>query len=229
MRKIKSITALLLFFAALSITSCSNEPADPSINLNNGGGSSTGDFWPTAINNEWVFKLNGNVQDPMKIVSMNTLDNNTYYTFKEVSGSASGTQRIRKSNGDYYLKMEDITTAGATTTGSETILLKDYLPVSGTWNNSYVQTTTYPGIAPIALNVSIVSTIIEKDATLAINGKSYTNVIKIKRIQTVSSIFYPSASTTSYYWFAKDVGPIKSTNEYNGQVTTQELFTYKLN
>ncbi|PWA04735.1 BF2992 family fimbrillin-A clan protein [Flavobacterium psychrotolerans] len=229
MRKIKLITTLLLFFAALSITSCSDEPIDPSINLNTGGGSSTGDFWPTAINNEWVFKLNGNVQESMKIVSMNTLGNNTYYTFNKVSGSASGTQRIRKSNGDYYLKMEDVSTAGATTTGSETILLKDYLLVGGTWNDSYVQTTTYSGIPPIALNVSTVSTIIEKDATLSINGKTYNNVIKIKRIQTVSGISSPSSSTTSYYWFAKDVGPVKMTNEFNSQVTTQELFSYKLN
>lgn len=253
MKKIKLITAVLVFFAAFNLTSCDNEPIDPAINLNNGGnnggntgggGTTTGDYWPAALNNQWVFNLNGVQQTPMKIVSINAINGNTYYTFNQQTGSGgtgtsgtSATIRLRKTNGDYYIKVEDIVTPaqaggipGSTTTGSETILLKDYLAVGGTWTSSYTQTTTYtdPSFPVISLGFVIDASIVEKNISLTVNGAVYTDVIKVKYVQNVTS-FGQTTSSINYYWFSKNVGPIKITNEFGTDTYNQELASYILN
>lgn len=247
MKKIKLITAVLVFFAAFNLTSCDNEPIDPAIDLNNGGntgggGTSSGDYWPAALNNQWVFNLNGVQQDPLKMVSINAINGNTYYTFNQQSGTggtgtaASATLRLRKTSGDYYIKVEDIVTPaqagmpGSTTTGSETILLKDYLAVGGTWTSSYNQTTTYtdPSFPVITLNFVIEASIMEKNISLTVNGAVYTDVIKVKYVQNVTS-FGQTTSSINYYWFSKNVGPIKITNEFGTSTYNQELVSYILN
>ncbi|MBC7605434.1 MAG: hypothetical protein H7199_00525 [Burkholderiales bacterium] len=188
-------------------------------------GNVAGDYWPTAINNQWVFDLNGATQAPLKIVSSDIVAGNTYYTFQPIVGPASATVRIRKVNGDYYYRTEDVVTAGAVTSGSETIILKDYLPVNGSWTNSFSQTTTFVSIPPVVINISIVSTILEKNSTVTVNGQNYTNVIKVKRVQTATGASIPVSTTTGFYWYAKDIGPVKVANGTD----IQNLESYLLN
>lgn len=245
MNKLKNISAFALLFVAVLFTSCSIEPyegAIPGANPTNtsgggGGGQSTGDYWPTAINNQWLFSVNGTNQTPLKIVSLDVIGGNNYYTFNSQSGGgASQVTRIRKSNGDYFLKSEDVVIAaqpgvpGSTSTGTERILLKDYLNVGGTWTYNYVQTTTYtdPTYPVISLGFNIVSTIVEKNVAATVNGHNYTDVIKVKVIQNINNNGVTSAST-QYYWFSKNVGPIMISSEYNGATTTQNLASYILN
>ena len=178
----------------------------------------TSDYWPTAINNQWVYSMGGTMQEPVKIVSTNVIDGKTYFTFAAPTSGATATQRIRKSNGDYYIKLEDITIPASgglpasTTTGNETIYLKDNLPVGGTWTNSYNQTTTYTGIpTAITMAFTITSTIEEKNVSLTVNGETYTDVIKVKRV-TSSTLMGTVSNSIGYYWYAKDVGPIQVEN-----------------
>ncbi|MEO8515191.1 MAG: hypothetical protein ABI426_00525 [Flavobacterium sp.] len=246
MNKLKNISVYLLLFTAVFFTSCSGdiEPyegtipnANPTDNTGGGGGGqSTGDYWPTAINNQWIFSVNGTNQAPMKMVSLDNIGGNNYYTFNAQSGGgATQVTRLRKSNGDYYIKSEDVVIApqpgipGSTSTGTERILLKDYLDVGGTWTYNYVQTTTYtdPQYPVISMNFNIVSTIVEKNTTLNVNGQNYTNVIKVRVVQNVTNNGQTSVAT-SYYHFSKNVGPIKITTEYNGTTSNQDLASYNL-
>ncbi|HWS60739.1 MAG TPA: hypothetical protein VN182_07400 [Flavobacterium sp.] len=236
MKFIKFIT--VFFFASVLLTSCEIEPVDSSSLPENGGGTSTGDYWPTAINNQWVFKMDGVLQSPMKMISINTISSNTYYTFNEIAATGigstiSGVQRLRKLNGDYYIKMESLSSPaqgpipGFTMTGYETIILKDYIPVGGTWTDKYSQTTTYtdPNFPVITLDFDIVATVMEKNSSITVAGRNYTDVIKIKYIQKVTMVGQTTVAT-SYYWYSKNVGPIKMTTETGGQTTVQELDSY---
>jgi hypothetical protein len=228
----------VFFFASVLLTSCEIEPVDRSSLPDNGGGTTTGDYWPTAINNQWVFKMDGVLQSPMKMMSINTINANTYYTFNEqvgigIGATVSGVQRLRKVNGDYYIKMESLSSPaqgpipGFTMTGYETIILKDYIPVGGTWTDKYSQTTTYsdPNFPVITLDFDIVATVMEKNSSITIAGHNYTDVIKIKYIQKVT-IVGQTTTVTSYYWYSKNVGPIKMTTETGGQTIVQELDSY---
>lgn len=241
MKFIKFIT--VFFFASLLITSCEIEPVDvssttPTVPTTPGGGTSSGDYWPTAVNNQWVFKMDGVLQSPMKMISTNTINANTYYTFNEQVGTGigttiSGVQRLRKLNGNYYLKMENLSSPaqgpipGFTMTGYETIILKDYLSVGGTWTDKYSQTTSYtdPNFPVISLDFDILATVMEKNSSITIAGHKYTDVIKIKYIQKVT-MAGQTTTVTSYYWYSKNVGPIKMTTETGGQTVVQELDSF---
>lgn len=229
---------IVFFFASVLITSCEIEPVDRASLPENGGGTSTGDYWPTAINNQWVFKMDGVLQSPIKMISINTINANAYYTFNQIVGTGlgftvSGIQRLRKSNGDYFIKMEILSSPaqgpipGFTMTGYETIILKDYLAVGGTWTDKYSQTTTYsdPNFPVISVDFDILGTVMEKNSSISIAGRNYTDVIKIKYIQKVT-MAGQAVTATSYYWYSKNVGPIKMTTETGGQTTVQELDSY---
>ena len=243
----------LVLFSILLLVSCTDEPIDSLLASqtqqpeNNNGGSggliTAPDYWPTALNNEWIMKFNGVEQTPMKIISIDNIDNHTYFTFNQATGQgggaiAGGIQRIRKNAGDYYIKLENISiNAGVNTgtqTGYEMLFFKDYLNVGETWTGSYEQTTTYtnPQIPVISMNTTYTGTILETAATVSVNGVSYTNVIKMKIHQIVETTGLPTSQIDTEYWMAKDVGPLKTIVYSAGTTTpqsTSELVAYTLN
>lgn len=256
MKKSNIISMMVMMVGIFSLVSCSEvEPLDPAIvvnpnptnpnNPNNPGnpGTSTGDYWPAALNNQWVFERNGATQPPMKIVSINSIDGHTYYTFDPQSGTSAGgvtasavTTRLRKTGADYYMRVEDFTTEptatipGSTTTGSETILLRDNLPVGGTWTTTYTQTTTYtnPVFPVVTMDFVVTGTIMEKGIEVAVAGETYTDVIKTKYVQN-TTLMGQTTTTTSYYWFAKDIGPIRMVTETDPVDYDSVLISYILN
>lgn len=254
MKKINNLFAFIVLIATFSITSCSEvEPLDPvlsgQVNSGNGngsgsgntgggnsGGSSSGDYWPTAINNEWSYDNNSTVS-LMKIVSTETVNGQLYYKFNPQSGSGtsssgSATSSLNKNSGVYNLKTDDVTiNAGGLTgtqTGYEFIILKDNIPVNGTWNGTYSQTTTYLGIPPITVNTTYNAIILEKGVSETVNGELFNNVIKVKIDQTAVFAGAPSATVSTEYWFAKDVGIIKAVTSTSGVNYTNILIDYIL-
>lgn len=235
MKKTKILSFALISFIALNLVSCSSDDAASAPTPNP---TSTLNYYPSAINNQWVYITNGVQQPPLKMVSYDAVNGNNYFTFSaQPSGSgATATSRIRTSGSDYYIRVENITTAasgptpGSTTTGSETILLKDNLPVGGTWNASYDQTTTYtdPMYPPVTINFDVTSTIIDKDISYVVGGITYTNVIKMQRAVTYTSAMFFGYSST-YYWFSKDVGPIRIETVSGSGTTNQELASHIIN
>lgn len=230
MNQTKLLLTAFSLFVAFSLFSCDDEPIDGLIDLgdfneeiiDNEGGTSTGDYWPAALNNQWILSQNGVNQDPMKIISINSINGNTYYTFNQAMGSGSSTTgsaitRLRKTSGNYYLKVEDldIDFGGGITgqqTGFEMLLLKDYLNNGQTWTGSYNQTTTYnnPLFPTINLTINYTGEIINNSTSLSVNGTTYNNVINMRLTQITNMPGAPPTEIETDYWFAKDVGPIKS-------------------
>lgn len=255
MKPHKLFIPITSLFCIIFFASCTIEPFDgtipgsttPNTGTNPGGGvgvTQSGDYWPTAVNNQWVYSLNGVNQQPMKIVSLDAVAGNNYYTFNNQTSTstvgglqASAVVRIRKANGEYYYKNEAVTTApqnglpGSTTSGGERIILKDNLPVGGTWTSTSVQTTTYdnPLLPIISLNIETVATIVEKNVPITVGNQTYTDVIKVKFVQNISGQGFPASSSESFYWFAKNVGPVKISTVGLGSTIDQLLVSYILN
>ncbi|MBL7887025.1 MAG: hypothetical protein JNJ52_09770 [Flavobacterium sp.] len=258
MKKIKLFASVLFLISTFSLVSCDNEPIDSAIDLDNftnddgsgngnGNGTSTGDYWPTALNNQWVYKRDGALQSPSKIISINAINGNTYYTFdsfisQSIGGgtaSAAPTTRVRKSSGDYYYKLDDFNfnLGGGMTgvqTGCEFIILKDYLNVGQTWNGTYNQTTSYnnPLIPSITQTVTYEGTILEKDISITVNGETFPHVIKMELVQDYdypASSGLPDITVSNDYWFAKDVGLVKAINTTSQGTSLIEIDSYILN
>ncbi|SFQ61216.1 hypothetical protein [Flavobacterium akiainvivens] len=248
---------LKLFLALFLVTlgSCESEPVDPAVldnvppenpqnpGENPGGGNtdngtSEGDYWPFALNNEWVFDSTGEEVSPMKIIGTETIDGVQYYKMnyaftdsgnEELTGTTD--VYLRKEGGTYYQRVvtyiPEENGMSMTVTPYEFVMLKDYLEVGETWTHTVSFTTSYEmidmpdfpmPIPDITTEITMDGTIMEKGATVTVNGTTYNDVIKQKIVQTVSMEVPGSSETietsvTSYVWFAKDVGPIRSENQ----------------
>lgn len=259
MKTIKNLLSIFVIITSLTFVSCENEPLDASLlnnsNSNNtgggntgggntGGGNSTGDYWPAVINNSWSFSNNGAASQMMKMISTSNIGGFTYYNFDNIFGqgaTVTGTvaMRMRKGSGDYYIKIEGTNLnlgGGMTATQSpiEFLALKDYLAVNQTWNGTYTQTTSYSGgsvpIPAAIMTSNYVGTILATGLTETVDGETFTNVIKLKIVQTLSMASSPNSTVETTYWYAKNVGPIKSQTTNNGVPTTTAILTdYVLN
>lgn len=241
MKKIPSIV-LVLWLSIFSLTSCTSdfEPVDPAVQTpdetpddNGTDGNSTGDYWPMAINNQWIFKLNGEAQDPMKISSTESIDGKTYYKYENFLGTSTsgsdfvGTNLTRKTNGVYYVRVSAVIPGTPTITVSplEFIILKDYLEVNQMWSQNLSQTTTIEGQTPIVTAVEVAGKILERNVAITIGAITYTNVIHTEVIRTTQGTV-----NKNEYWFAKDIGLVKYKNSIEGSLTNEyEIQSYLLN
>lgn len=221
----KKITFAIFAFMIASATfiSCDNEPIDSTLDLSNpenpGGGAASGDYWPTAVNNQWTYNQNGVDQEPMKMIGTEVFNNKTYYKFAPLSGtgteaSISATTWLNKNNGVYTLKTGDLDVSvpgmSGMMTGFEYVLLKDNIAVNETWTGTYSQSTTYSGIPPMTQTTNYTGKILEKDATVVVDGETYTDVIKVHMNQQTSLMGTSFSIVNTEYWYAKNVGVVKT-------------------
>jgi len=247
MKKSIIFKSLIVLFSIISFVSCETEPLDSELDLAdfqnpsdpnnpnnpNNPGTSTGDYWPRAINNEWIFQQTGSSNISYKMAGTDMFNNQTYYRFNPISvnGSVSATNAVawlNKNGANYNLKYDDIVIGAGGLTGTisgfEVLLLKDDLAVSQTWTGSYVQTTTYTGVPPISQTTNYTGTILAKDVTEVVNGVTFINVIKSKLDQT-TNIAGNSTMTSTEYWFSKDVGPIKIVTTSQGSTASEAILS----
>lgn len=230
MKKLKSLALMTLFVSASLFTSCSSDSGSDDQTPE----SSQGDYWPTAIGNQWVLNQSG-TDTSMKIISSEKAGSDTYFKFDKlfissssvVGGSASAS--IKKVQGDYYIKLDEINISAngfaGKISGYEFVFFKDYLDVNKTWTGSYIQETIYTGLAAIKTTTKYTGTIIEKGATATVKNVTYKDVIKFKLKLETSLEGQSAGSTEAEYWIAKGVGVIKFS--FNG--ASSELVSYKLN
>lgn len=237
MKSIKSILTLFVLTLAFTTVSCDNEPVDPALDLSAGGGSSSGDYWPAAINNEWIMERDGVALDPLKIIGTGNFGGQTYYKFAPQSGSGSSTSGtvttwLNKNNGIYKLKTDDINVnAGGfsgTQTGYEFIILKDNIAVGQSWTGTYTTTTTYTGIPSITLTTNYTGTILAKNVAATVDGETYNDVIKVSIVLNTTMAGAPATIVNTEYWFAKNVGVIKSISNDAGNSYESILVDYTL-
>lgn len=228
MKKLKSIALVALFMSTSLFISCSNDSDNSNEDTPE---ATTGDYWPTAVNNQWVLDQNG-TQSTMKIISSEKINDDTYFKFNQLTGASSGIEgaasaSIKKVKGDYYIKIDEVTynAEGFTgkMTGYEYVFFKDYLEVNKTWTGSYSQETSFniPNFPTVKMTVNYTGTILEKGATATIKAVTYKDVIKFKFHQDVKTDGQSSTADTEY-WIAKDVGIIKMVSGS----TVSELISY---
>jgi hypothetical protein len=209
MRKLKSTIVLTLFMSLFLLNSCSS-------NSDEAPAASTGDYWPTAIGNQWVLDQSGQ-SVTMKIIS----SDNDYFKFDQFSGvgdgvTGTGSVYLKKVKGDYSIKVDELKfnyAEGITgsSSGYEFIFFKDYLEVTKTWTGSFVQTTSFSlaGFPAIKSTVNYTGTILEKATSVVVNGVTYNDVIKFKFRQELKVEGQAATSSDAEYWLAKDIGVIK--------------------
>ncbi|HLN95880.1 MAG TPA: hypothetical protein VK183_09605 [Flavobacterium sp.] len=224
MKTMQWLRAGILMIAAVCAVSCEgdiepigSQTTDPN-NPTNPTNPSSGDYWPMALNNKWEFNNDGTAQPPMTIVGTDQFGGKTYYRYDNFVGQSLGGSTFggniwtNKTGANYYLRAKvsipatDITPA-IDISPIEFIVLKDNLPVGGTWTETVSQTTTIEGLPPVPSTVESTGTIMEKDISVTVNGVVYNNVIAVKIVQNSLG-----ETTENYYWYAKDIGLIKYRN-----------------
>jgi hypothetical protein len=230
MKKITLLALFTLLFSSLLITSCSS---DDSVS-DDSNGVSSGDYWPLAINNQWIYNENGSVVSPVKITGTDNFGGTAYYRLSTDNAYNLKTW-VAKKGATYFLKTGDLnlTENGITVKMSsyELPVLKDNLTINEQWNGSVIsKVSVTEGSNSFSFDTTIkyLGIILEKDASITVNGKVYTSVIKMSLKQEVS--FQDQTTITeSVYWYAKGVGPVKSINTINGSTVESTLVSYIIN
>jgi hypothetical protein len=168
----KIILNLFALVALISLNSCDNEPlegfdlANPAVattnpdgsNGNGTGGTSTGDYFPRAIDNEWTysFDVNGSTQTLVSKLTNSFIDNSNTVFESEQNTVSVGTTAITvsgflyKTGGNYYAYSNESTfDFGGVYTATQTglpnyIFLKDNVPVGTTWSVLKQQVIHHP-------------------------------------------------------------------------------------
>lgn len=215
------------------------------------GGTADGDYWPFALNNEWQFESSEPQNDaPMKIIGTETIDGNQYYRVNYAFAD-SGTDELTgtavihfRKVGDSYSQRVSVTVPEQegieiNTSPYELTLLKANLNVGESWTQSVTQVTSYNmpdfpiDMPDVSTLIELTGTVEEKGVSLTVSGTNYNDVIKVKLVQEITvqmtGIDVPGVVTTTYIWFAKNVGPIRSvTTSDNNLQNEANLVSYTL-
>lgn len=231
MKNIKSSYFYLLLLVVFSFTSCSKDDSSNSTSIN---GTSNGDYWPMAINNEWMYEDNYSEQTSVKLTGKDNFGGTNYYRTLE-ENEYNLQVWLAKKGGTYFEKTSDLNLSQSGLTmvlkGYEIPLFKDYLNVNETWSGSTTTKLTYSyngesGSEDIKILYNGI--ILDKSMTVTVNGINYTDVIKSKiELEVISS--GNSDFDEIEYWFAKDIGPIYQKTTSSGETNEMHLIDYILN
>ncbi len=232
MKKLNFMKMAMLFVSALAITSCSSDDDDGGAN-----GTSTGNYWPMAVNNTWDMDADG-VTQQVKLTGTANFGGTTYYELEDegTTGTFDIQTWIGKIGATYFQKVGDFSTVengvSITMEGYEVPMFRDDLEVGETWSGTLSPEVTYSfngqsGSLPATVNYT--GTILARDVTETINGVTYDNIIKIS-LEIQSSINGQNNTVESEYWFAKDVGPVRENQSVDGGAAIERtLLDYNLN
>ncbi|MCL9808625.1 hypothetical protein [Flavobacterium luminosum] len=218
------LTKLAFAFFSVSflfLTSCSNDDAN--------NGTSTGNYLPMAINNKWSYLDQNDQIDEMHIIEKENLNNKTYYkidTQKESEELGYPVESwFAKSGAKYFTRTAfEMPIYNAEVSPMEVIILQDDLEVNQTWTQNFKLTIKVYGQGSQSLPVTVTGKIIEKGVSVNVQDVNYDEVI-----QTNVKIDINGTKTETNYWFAKDVGVVKSITTIDGTISTSELINYTLN
>jgi hypothetical protein len=184
------------------------------------------DYLPTSAGSVWTY--GGTAPYTLTATGVTkTMNGKIYYEMETKQGTSVSKSYALKENGSYTAigMVPDMGTL-------EMTILKDNVPVGQSWE----QATTTSGI-----DTKLTYTIVEKNVTKAVEGKTYNDVIHVKLTYTYSlgsidfgleedlSEYFDledlDLNVDAHYYFAKGVGLILTDMGAHGQMP---LLTYKL-
>ncbi|MDN3678488.1 hypothetical protein QWY90_14330 [Flavobacterium paronense] len=219
---------ILLVLSAFCLSSCSSDDAAES------NGTTTGDYFPMAVNNKWQY-TNGTDATEMNLIGTTAFGGNTYYEFTDTSSETNVQAWMNKRGASYYQKSAPYTeTQGSLTitiAGFEIKIFQDDLQVGETWTGSAKPKVTYTGSSSgsTSANISYVGNITARDVSVTLGGITYNNVIKMQMTLT-ETVNSQTVTISGENWFAKDIGLIyDSTTISTDNITkTRYLTSYTL-
>jgi len=154
------------------------------------------DYLPTTAGSTW----NYGGSSPYSVTATGAtkvINSKTYHEIETIQGSTSRISYVVKENGVY--------TAIGMVSGFENLevtILKEDTPVGGSWE----EITNMNGA-----DVKMLLSIVEKDVSKTVEGKTYNKVINVEMVQSFSIMGIDlGLEVTSHYYFAKGVGLILS-------------------
>ncbi|MFY7665875.1 hypothetical protein [Flavobacterium sp.] len=232
MKKLKLTAKVLFMLLAVVVSSCSSDDE------NSGGGTSAGDYYPLAVNNSWTYEnLDTGETVESRFVATEQQGGISYYQLNSNEFLAQASVWISKDGGNYNQRVDDLVIEqfGFTTTteGYEITIFKDNAPVGQTWTDSATFNIVLAAQGQSQTSTATVAVTGENlfIGSATVNGVTYPDVIKARYTLESTVLGQPgSSAVVTEMWFAKDVGPIKSTTTGgNGISQTLELQTYSLN
>ncbi|MBF9252551.1 hypothetical protein I2I11_04530 [Pontibacter sp. 172403-2] len=169
------------------------------------------DYLPTTTGSTWTY---GGISPYTLTVTGTTsvINGKTYHEMESKQGTSVNKSYVLKEKG-VYTAVGMVPAVGSL----EIAILKEETPVGEPWE----QTTSINGI-----DTKMTLTIVEKNVSKTVEGKTYNNVINVK--METSYIFMGEdlgVGLTTHYYFSKGIGLILSDFGANGQVP---LLTYNI-
>jgi hypothetical protein len=261
------IFALAIVF---SFTSCDNEPLDDDFPVNQNpnpnnpgsptdpGEGSTGDYWPTAVDNIWVYdteNADGSTnENDYEMISETTfeglpafeLDNffvqSQLDAFDDPTIELTGYLIKNEGNYSYYVPGSETNELGFMTTFQPLnyVFFKDYLEEGESFSDSFTfsLTISFEGdedgidFEPIDVSTTLdyTITVVQRDYEMTINEETFENVIHLNFASSYfDEEFNQTISSESDVYFAKDIGPIKIVDQNPTEGFTSEITSYELN
>lgn len=205
MKKTFKILAFV-FLGAFSLSSCSSDDSGDS------NGTTTGNYFPMAINNRWVY-TNGNNETEVNLIGTTDFGGSTYYEMTDTDAQIDIQEWLGKKGASYFEKAPatTLTESGTTFTiqGYEIKMFRDDLAVGETWSGSAKPKITYSGGSTTA-HINYEGQITARDVSVTLGGITYNNVIKM-HMNVTETVNSQTTTITGENWFAKDIGLIYDT------------------
>lgn len=168
------------------------------------------DYFPTTLNSWWTYDdQTGPDTFKVTVTGPVTRGANTYQKFT-YSGAYTGDEYYRKDANGFYYQSFDTTGAGAqgvtfSQSMYEVLFLKNSLSTGAALPFTDVP-ATFQGTA---VTLRFADTCVDANAALTVNGKSFSNVYKIKQWVKVGTLgVFTPVDGPYYYYYAKGVGLI---------------------
>lgn len=237
MKKIFNYTILILF---AFLTSCSSSDDGSAIDNGNGDGNenpnpnpTSQSYWPFALGNKWNLVNPDDSEDIFNYHIYKTInyDGKTYFQFEPIGSipEVELTDGFREENGIFKALHGATSNMGVNTAAGIVTYINTKLNVGETWTDEVILEIS--GAASGHIKHTNQGKILDKVASVTINGKTYQDVIKTELRKTVfNSITGNSFEIIYENWLAKGVGIIYEKNTYDGNFTEQyELINHVLN
>lgn len=199
------------------------------------GGTTSADHLPLSANSYWTYNdaQSSTASDTIKRVNDATATHGgkTYSVITEYDngGSAQWEYHLRKTNSDYfeYTTVDDysIITFDSTVEG-DILFLKEGVTTGATWTSS-----EFSGkVAGMATKLRYSFTCNDANASISVNGKTYSNVYKItwKSQVSVNGSAYADEGLVWESYYAKGIGLVDMKGTYNSNSFEYKLRYYKV-
>ena len=178
------------------------------------------DYFPRTEASNWSYQFDGDPNDSLFLrakAGTVSIAGNVYTVFEAQEDVATGLYDFgyfRRAGGNYHTYTDLGAYFGLDSAFNlDYIFLKDDVAVNTTWQSAPVNGTITDSSGTYPVSVRIVLSIEQKDATIAVGGNSYPNIIVVvEKYQVFNGVTWVDITALTGYvknYFARGIGVIK--------------------